>query len=217
MRYGVVGFSGRMGREIIETFKEKGHELVYMLDIENEFTDGEPQVILDFSRPEAVGKTVEVCRKYKAALVIGTTGLGEKELEMIRELSREVPVIQSYNFSVGVHAMRKIVKLLSDILKDWDVEIVEAHHRFKRDAPSGTAILLKEAIDREIPVHSLRVGGIPGDHLVIFGDVGEVLEIKHRALSRKTFALGALKAAEFLLNVGKPGMYDFEKIIFGGG
>ncbi|RKX40458.1 MAG: 4-hydroxy-tetrahydrodipicolinate reductase [Thermotoga sp.] len=217
MRYGVVGFSGRMGREIIETFKEKGHELVYMLDIENEFADGEPQVILDFSRPEAVGKTVEVCRKYKAALVIGTTGLGEKELEMIRELSREVPVIQSYNFSVGVHAMRKIVKLLSDILKDWDVEIVEAHHRFKRDAPSGTAILLKEAIDREIPVHSLRVGGIPGDHLVIFGDVGEVLEIKHRALSRKTFALGALKAAEFLLNVGKPGMYDFEKIIFGGG
>ncbi len=217
MKYGVVGFSGRMGKEIIETFKEKGHELVYMLDIENELVDGEPQVILDFSRPEAVKKTVEVCRKYKAALVIGTTGLGEKELEMIRELSREVPVIQSYNFSVGVHAMRKIVKLLSGILKDWDVEIVETHHRFKKDAPSGTAILLKEAIDREIPVHSLRVGGIPGDHLVIFGDVGEVLEIKHRALSRRTFALGALKAAEFLLNVGKPGMYDFEEIIFGGG
>jgi len=216
MKYGVVGFSGRMGREIIETFKERGHELVYRLDLESEFVDGEPQVILDFSRPEAVKKTVEVCRKYKAALVIGTTGLSDKELDMIKELSKEVPVIQSYNFSVGVHAMRKIVKLLSDILKDWDVEIVEAHHKFKKDAPSGTAILLKKAVDREIPIHSIRVGGIPGDHLVIFGNVGEILEIKHRALSRKTFALGALKAAEFLLNVKKPGMYDFEEVMFGG-
>lgn len=217
MRYGVVGFSGRMGKEVIETFNERGHELVYRLDVEREIVDGEPQVILDFSRPEAVEKTVEACRKFRSALVIGTTGLGEKELKMIEELSKDVPVIQSYNFSVGIHVMRKIVKLLNDILKDWDVEIVEAHHRFKKDAPSGTALLLKRAMGREVPVHSIRAGGIPGDHLVIFGDVGEVLEVKHRALSRKTFALGALKAAEFLLKVGKPGMYDFEEVIFGGG
>lgn len=216
MRYGVVGFSGRMGKEIIETFKENGHELVYMLDIENELVNGEPQVILDFSRPEAVRKTVEVCRKYKSALVIGTTGLSDKEFEMVKELSKEVPVIQSYNFSIGVHAMKKILKLLSDILKDWDVEIVEAHHKFKKDSPSGTAILLKKVIGREISVHSLRIGGVPGDHLVIFGNVGEILEIKHRALSRKTFALGALKAAEFLLVIGKPGMYSFEEVLFGG-
>jgi len=158
---------------------------------------------------------VELCRKYSAGLVIGTTALKEEHFQLLRELAKEVPVVQSYNFSIGVNVLLKFLADLSKVLSDWDVEIVEAHHRFKKDAPSGTAILLKNAVGREVPIHSLRLGGIPGDHVVVFGNVGEVIEIKHRAISRTVFALGALKAAEFVCG-RKPGFYTFKDVLFGG-
>lgn len=215
MRYGLVGYSGKMGQEVQKVFSEKGYELVVKVDEFGAIEEGKPDVIVDFSSPSAVPKTVELCRKYSAGLVIGTTALKEEHLQLLRELSREVPVVQSYNFSIGVNVLLKFLADLSKVLSDWDVEIVEAHHRFKKDAPSGTAILLKNAVGREVPIHSLRLGGIPGDHVVVFGNVGEVIEIKHRAISRTVFALGALKAAEFVCG-RKPGFYTFKDVLFGG-
>ncbi|MCD6551034.1 4-hydroxy-tetrahydrodipicolinate reductase [Thermotoga sp.] len=215
MKYGIVGYSGRMGQEIQKVFSEKGHELVLRVDVNSEEIKDSPDVIVDFSSPDALPKTVELSRTYKSALVLGTTALKEEHFEMLKDLSKEVPVVQAYNFSIGINVLRRFLSELSKVLSNWDVEIVEAHHRFKKDAPSGTAILLKNALGREAPIHSLRVGGIPGDHTVIFGNVGETIEIKHRAISRTVFAIGALKAAEFLVG-RKPGLYSFEEVIFGG-
>lgn len=215
MRYGVVGFSGRMGREVMEVFSERGHELVLKVDLEQEQYLGKPDVIVDFSNPSALKRTVKLCEENSAGLVIGTTGLNEKDLEIIKDLSKKVPVVQSFNFSIGIQIMLRIISEISRILEDWDVEIVEMHHRFKKDAPSGTALLLKKALNKDVPIHSLRIGGVPGDHTVNFANLGEILSISHRAFSRRTFALGALKAAEFILRK-EPGFYEFPKIVFGG-
>ncbi|PLV55616.1 4-hydroxy-tetrahydrodipicolinate reductase [Thermotoga sp. SG1] len=215
MKYGIVGYSGRMGQEIQKVFSEKGHELVLKVDVNGKEIKDSPDVIVDFSSADALPGTVDLCRRYKSALVLGTTALKEEHFEMLKELSKEVPVVQSYNFSIGINVLKRFLSELSKVLSDWDVEVVEAHHRFKKDAPSGTAILLKKALGKEVPIHSLRIGGIPGDHVVVFGNVGETIEIKHRAISRTVFAIGALKAAEFLVG-REPGFYSFEKIVFGG-
>ncbi|KAF2960454.1 4-hydroxy-tetrahydrodipicolinate reductase [Thermotoga sp. 38H-to] len=215
MKYGIVGYSGRMGQEIHKVFSEKGHELVLKVDVNGIEELDSPDVMIDFSSPEALPKTVELCKKYRVGLVLGTTALKEIHFQMLRELSKEVPVVQAYNFSIGINVLKRFLSELVKVLEDWDVEIVETHHRFKKDAPSGTAILLESALGKSVPIHSLRVGGVPGDHVVVFGNIGETIEIKHRAISRTVFAIGALKAAEFL--VGKdPGMYSFEEVIFGG-
>ncbi|PLV60249.1 4-hydroxy-tetrahydrodipicolinate reductase [Thermotoga sp. KOL6] len=215
MKYGIVGFSGRMGQEIQKVFSEKGHELVLKVDVNGVEEIGSPEVIVDFSSPEALTTTVNLCRKYKSGLVLGTTGLTDEHFKLLKELSNEIPVVQAYNFSIGINVLKKFLAEISKILTDWDVEIVETHHRFKKDAPSGTAILLKEALDKEITIHSLRIGGVPGDHVVVFGNIGETIEIKHRAISRTVFAIGALKAAEFVVN-RRAGLYSFEEVLFGG-
>jgi len=216
VNYAVVGYSGRMGKEVVETFSEAGHELVVKVDENGVEESGIPDVVVDFSRPEALKTTVELCKKYSAGLVIGTTALSEEDFELLRDLSKSVPVVQSFNFSIGINVLMKILPQLSKLLEDWDVEIIETHHRFKKDAPSGTAILLKDSLSKDVPTHSIRIGGIPGDHVVVFGNLGETVEIKHHAISRKVFAIGALKAAQFIMNHGKPNFYTFSQIIEGG-
>ncbi|MDI3472997.1 MAG: 4-hydroxy-tetrahydrodipicolinate reductase [Thermotogaceae bacterium] len=216
MNYAMVGYSGKMGKEITETFSEAGHRLVVKADENGIEEFGTPEVVIDFSRPEALKTTIELCKKYSAGLVIGTTALKEEDFEALRELSKTVPVVQSFNFSIGINVMLKILPELSNLLKDWDAEIIETHHRFKKDAPSGTAILLKNSLNKDVPTHSVRIGGIPGDHVVIFGNLGETIEIKHHAISRKVFAIGALRAAEFILKNKKPGFYTFSQILEGG-
>jgi len=213
MNYALIGYSGRMGKEIIETFSEAGHKLVIKVD-ENNFEEyGTPDVVVDFSKPEALKTSIEICKKYSVGLVIGTTALKETDFELLKELSKNVPVVQSFNFSIGINVLLKFLPEITKSLEDWDVEIIEAHHRFKKDAPSGTAILLKNSIEKDVPTHSIRVGGLPGDHSILFGNLGETIEIKHRAISRKVFAIGALKASEFVVKSKKPGFYTFSQII----
>lgn len=210
MRYGVVGSNGRMGQELLKVFA--AHECVYAADVDGVRETGAPQVVLDFSTPKALPVTIGACERFRAACVVGTTALGDGDLAALRDLATRVPVVQSFNFSQGVTILKMMLRSFAPLLAGWDVEITETHHNKKKDAPSGTAILLGKAVGRDCPTHSLRLGGVPGDHSVVFANDGEVLELSHRAISRSVFALGALRAAEFALRA-KPGYFTFEEVI----
>lgn len=210
MKYGVVGSSGRMGQELLKVFA--AHECVYTADVDGVRETGAPQVVLDFSTTKALPVTIGACERFRAACVVGTTALGESELAALHDLSTRVPVVQSFNFSQGVTILKMMLRSFAPLLAGWDAEIVETHHNKKKDAPSGTAILLGKAVGRDCTTHSLRLGGVPGDHTVVFANDGEVLELSHRAISRSVFALGALRAAEFALRADK-GFYTFEEVV----
>ncbi len=212
MRYGIIGYTGKMGREIHQLFSEKGHELVLKVDLEHKEILFRPDVILDFSSPQAVETTISLAHQFRCPVVVGTTGLSEEQLGKLKELGETVAVIYSPNYSLGVDLVKKILASIKQSLGDWDIYIVEAHHNQKKDAPSGTALVLRDAIGKDVPILSIRAGGIPGDHTVMFANSGEVVEIHHRAISRRTFALGALKAAEFALKLEK-GFYTFSAVL----
>lgn len=211
MNFGIIG-TGKMGKEITETFENKGHKLVLKVNTSEQVINGVPDVIIDFSHPSALTKTLSLCHEYKSPLVIGTTGLGEHEMNELRKASNYFPIVQSYNFSIGINLMLKMLSEFSGYFKDWDGEILEIHHSTKKDKPSGTALILKDILKREMPIHSIRVGGVYGDHKVIFGNSGEMIEISHRALSRKAFAIGTLKSAEWIID-RHTGFYTFQQIL----
>lgn len=212
MRYGIVGYSGRMGQELAALFAGKGHELVLSADKSGENVSAPPQVVLDFSLPQALPVTLRLCRSHKSALVLGTTGLGEAEAGEVRRLAQTVPVIHSSNFGVGTNILAMILRDYSGLLAEWELEIEEAHHNKKIDAPSGTALMLMRATGRTCPAHSLRLGNLPGDHTAHFAMGDELLSFTHRAVSRSMFAAGALKAAEFAVN-SAAGYYNFQDVL----
>lgn len=211
MKYGIIGRSGRMGSEVDKLFEEKAHELVFSYDETGEFYEEVPEVLIDFSSPAVFDKVVEYTKRFMTPLIIGTTGLTEGNFETLRELSKELPVVQSYNFSMGIQILLKLVEFTNEHLPDADVEIIEIHHRFKKDKPSGTAKMIKEVLNKDVNISSLRLGNVSGDHAVLFGNLGEVITISHRALSRRTFAEGVLRSAEFVLNA-KPKLYTFSEV-----
>ncbi|MDR1648830.1 MAG: 4-hydroxy-tetrahydrodipicolinate reductase [Synergistaceae bacterium] len=213
MKYGIVGYSGRMGQEIAKLFGDAGHDLVLTSDIAGTEYREKPEVVMDFSSHAALAGTVELCGVHGAALVVGTTALSGEHLASLRRLGEKHAVVQSFNFATGVNVLKMILRDYAPLLSDWDMEIEETHHNKKKDAPSGTAILLMEATGRDAPAtHSLRLGGVPGDHSVHFANDGEVLSFTHRALARNVFALGALRAALFALSA-RPGFYSFEDVL----
>lgn len=213
IKYGLIGGSGRMGQEIESLFGEAGHKCVLKYDILGEWKSGDPEIMIDFSLPQAFTSTIGYVKKYKIPLVIGTTGLSEEQLKTLKSLSQEFPIVQSFNFSVGIQMLLKCTEILRDNLPDWDVEISETHHRFKKDKPSGTAIMIKNLIGREVNISSLRLGNVPGNHTVSFGGLGEVINITHSATSRRTFTEGLLKSVLFVLNK-KNGLYSFNDVLF---
>lgn len=194
----------------------------------------EIDVILDFSRPSALSELINFASINKTPLVLCTTGYSNEQLELIKITSSKIPVFRSANMSIGVNVLNNILKNISKFLyNDFDIEIIEKHHNEKIDAPSGTALLLgktiKEAISedtmfiygrdgiakrshKEIGIHAVRGGSIVGEHDVIFAGQGEIIEIKHSALSRDVFAVGALKACQFIFGE-KPGMYSMDDIL----
>ena len=193
------------------------------------------EVVIDFSSPDAVGGLLEGAVRKKLALVIATTGHAEEERKMIRDKANLIPIFQSANMSLGVNLLSDLVQKAAAVLGGaFDIEIVEKHHNLKKDAPSGTAYALAEAINEvflksksyvfgrhsraekrsasEIGIHAVRAGTIVGEHQVLFAGMDEVLEFTHRAYSRQIFALGALKAAGYL--AGKlPGYYTMQDMI----
>ncbi|QJA05649.1 4-hydroxy-tetrahydrodipicolinate reductase [Thermosulfurimonas marina] len=195
------------------------------------------EVIIDFTFHEASLAHARLNARYGKAMVIGTTGFTKEELAEIHDLARKhFPLVQAYNMSLGINLLYRLVELATRVLgEDFDIEIVEAHHRLKKDAPSGTALalaqvaarargwddssfrfcregLVGERPRREIGIQTLRAGEIVGEHTVLFAGPGERLELTHRAASRDTFARGAVRAALWV--VGRaPGVYDMQDVL----
>lgn len=213
MKYGLIGASGKMGNEIITLFNENGHELVFKYDINSTEYSDSPEVIIDFSLPDAFDSTIEFVNKYKVPLVIGTTGLSDEQIQILQEVSKTIPVVQSFNFSIGIQMLLRCTEILSTQLPDWDVEISETHHRFKKDKPSGTALMIKDLVNKDVNISSLRLGNVPGDHTISFGGLGEVISVSHHATSRRTFAEGVLRSALFVVSKEK-GFYSFKDVLF---
>lgn len=227
---------GRMGRMVEELALAKGWEIVGHADIdcpENYDTAPRADVCIDFSGVGALKSLSAYVRRTGTALVSGTTGLTEPDFEILRNLSAEIPVTWTANYSTGVAVLRKILQQYTAVLADWDKELVELHHNQKVDAPSGTAKLLLQAMDpesealvvhgreglcgkrkkEEIGVFSLRGGTVAGEHTVYFFGEDESLALTHKASSRRIFAAGALRAAEALAQ--KPaGWYTLDDLIF---
>ncbi len=234
IKLGIAGVCGKMGRRIFELASEdKAFEVTLALE-----RKGIPQigkelgkikissspdglflvdVFVDFTSAEGTDNNLDYLARYKKALVLGTTGLSDVQVQKVHEIAKVIPVVFSPNMSIGVNVLFNI---LPDIAKklgpDYAIEITEAHHKFKKDAPSGTAKkmqqVLRDATAKEIPVHSIRLGDIVGDHTVIFCGNSERIEIKHQAHSRDLFALGALKAAKWVAT--KPaGLYSMQDVL----
>lgn len=194
-------------------------------------------VLIDFTSPESTLQHVALCQRFSKGLVIGTTGLNEAQIAVVRDAATRIPVVMAPNMSVGVNVLLGLLAQAARLLgEDYDIEVIEAHHRYKKDAPSGTALRLGQAVadalgrdlrqcavygregitgERDpavIGFETIRAGDIVGDHTVLFATLGERLEFTHRASSRLTFARGAVRAAEWLAD--KPcGLYDMQDVL----
>jgi 4-hydroxy-tetrahydrodipicolinate reductase len=214
MRYGLIGSTGRLGKEVLNVFTENNNELVFTFDLQGEWIQSEPEILIDCSLPEVFDKMLSFAKKYKIPLIVAPTGFTEKNINDLKEYSKIKPVVQSYNFSIGIQILFELTKMANKKLPDWDVEISETHHRFKKDKPSGTAKMIQDIFgDKKVNTTSLRLGNVPGDHTVSFAGLGEVLSIQHRALSRRTFAEGILMSAEFAVKKSN-GFYSFTDVVF---
>ncbi len=234
IKLGIAGACGRMGRRIFELAShDKDFELNLALEKKGTPMIGRDlgklkissssdglfliDVFIDFTAPDATENNLDYVAKYKKALVLGTTGLNDSQLQKVEDISKVVPVVFSPNMSVGVNVLFSVLpEIVKRLGPDYNIEIVEAHHRAKKDAPSGTAKkfgqILADATKKEIPIHAIRLGDIVGDHTIIFCGNSERIEIKHQAHSRDLFALGALKAAKWVF--GKPpGLYSMQDVL----
>lgn len=215
MKYGLVGASGKLGKEVINVFTEQDNELVFSFDIQGDWKQSDPEILIDCSLPEAFEKMITFASSFNVPLIVATTGLTDDQIKQLKKYSDKKPVVQSYNYSFGIQILLELTRLANSKLPDWDVEISETHHRFKKDKPSGTAKMIQNIFEnREVNTTSHRLGNVSGDHKVSFAGLGEVLSIEHRALSRRTFAEGILKSAEFTLQKQK-GLYSFADVVFG--
>ena len=238
MRIGIVG-NGRMGR-MIDTLcaQGDGFEVAGFVGPGACASLAELEAIdaaIDFSYPGNLDMLLSVGVSRALPLVIGTTGLDKAQGEAIRAASAQIPIVWANNFSTGVTVLARLAREAAAALgEDFDIEIVETHHRLKEDAPSGTAKMLLASIDpdgahevlygregrpgkrgREIGVHALRGGTVAGEHSVRFFGQMEEIELRHRADSRELFARGALRAAAFAAKA-QPGLYSMEDVLFGG-
>lgn len=262
-RVAINGAAGRMGRSLVQACTEHdGLQVTVALEqaqhgllgadagevagvgrLDVEFTENLAQaadqfeVLVDFTRPAVTLAALEVCRHYGKAMVIGTTGFSMDEREAIVEAARAIPIVFAPNMSVGVNLCLKLLEVAARVLgEDVDVEIVEAHHRHKLDAPSGTALRMGEVVaqalgrnldecavygrhgmtgERErktIGFETIRAGDIVGEHTVLFAGLGERVEITHRASSRMTFARGAARAA-YWLGQHPRGLFDMQDVL----
>lgn len=197
--------------------------------------DGKADLVIDFSRPESIPALVSYAVKTNTALMVATTGLADEHLDLLDRAAQKVPVFHTANMSLGVNLVKDACCRIASVLSEgFDIEITEFHHNQKADAPSGTALMLAKAIkeaaseskefvygrspqagkrkENEIGIHALRGGTMPGEHSVLFAGPDEIIEIRHLALSRRIFALGALRAARFIAGQ-KPGMYNMDNIL----
>ncbi len=240
MKIVVWGAAGRMGQAILQVLsREEDLVLGAALDMGDNIKKGilEGEVLIDFTSPEGTLVALKEAVIKKKKMVIGTTGLNKREMEQLKEASRKIPIVYSPNMSIGVNVVFKLLSDAASALGDaYDIEVVEMHHRGKKDAPSGTALRMGEVLARtrgttlskvgrfsregavearptgEIGILSLRGGDVVGEHTVLFAGPGERIEITHRANSRENFARGAILAARWVFNQ-PPGFYDMMDVL----
>jgi 4-hydroxy-tetrahydrodipicolinate reductase len=174
-------------------------------------------VAIDFSQPDSIDEICRAASHCEKSLVIGTTGHSQQQRRTIEATAQSTPVVLASNFSVGVNVLFWLTQKAAELLgQDFSPDIVETHHKMKKDAPSGTAKTLAEVLkavrESEVPIQSIREGDVVGEHAVIFSGPGESLELSHRAASRGIFALGALRAAKWIINK-PPGLYSMQHVL----
>lgn len=245
----ISGCNGRMGRVVAALCKENSEiTVVAGIDILNDGGREFPvfssprtcnisaDVAIDFSSSAALTPLLDYCIARKLPVVLATTGYSPAQTAEIGAAARKIPVFRSANMSLGINILLELVRKASGVLGgDYDVEIVERHHNKKMDAPSGTALMLADAVSSALPfdcqyifersnvrkmrekheigISSVRGGTIVGDHEVIFAGRDEIIEIRHHAMSREIFASGAVSAARFLAGVSQPGLYDMSMLV----
>ncbi len=263
LRIAVVGAGGRMGRQLIQAvseandvilgaaFERPGSSLVGVdvgelagigklgIAVSDDLISQKDQfdLLIDFTRPEGTLNHLQFCVEYHKKIVIGTTGFDEAGKRDIQQAAQKIPVVFASNFSVGVNLVFKLLEKAAKVMGDYcDIEIIEAHHRHKVDAPSGTALSMGEHIaktlGRDLKTHgvftregitgerkpdeigfaTIRASDVVGEHSVWFADIGERVEIAHKATSRMTFAKGAVRAAKWLVNK-ENGLFDMTDVL----
>ncbi|MCE0494263.1 4-hydroxy-tetrahydrodipicolinate reductase [Vibrio salinus] len=263
VKIAIAGAAGRMGRNLVKAThhndnaqvgagSERAESSLIGVDVGELCSEGRLgvslvdslegvidnfDVIIDFTAPQSTLSNLELCKKFKKKIVIGTTGFSDEERSLIDEAAKEIPIVMAPNYSVGVNLVFKLLEKAAKVMGDYcDIEIIEAHHRHKVDAPSGTAIGMGESIagamgnklsdvavyaregitgERsrdEIGFATIRAGDIVGEHTAMFADVGERVEISHKATDRMTFANGAVKAAVWLSDK-QPGFYSMTDVL----
>ena len=236
----ITGAKGRMGQALLQCAARIPElQVVGGIDLGDDAASAIPKsdVVIDFSFHQATPDFAEICAKHKKAMVIGTTGHTDAEKKRIHSATSQIPIVMASNYSTGVNTLFWLTRKAAEILgPGFDLEVIEMHHRMKKDAPSGTAVTLAEILaevrkqqlskvirhgregitgertDSEIGMHSLRGGDVVGDHTVVFATSGERLELTHKASSRDTFANGALRAALWVVRQ-KPGCYDMQDVL----
>ncbi len=240
----IYGILGKMGQRVAhEVTHSKNLNLVGGVDPKGRTSDRFPvyahiedapsaDVIIDFSYPDAIEHLLSYTISHHVPLVLATTGYTDEQLKAIQEASALIPIFHSANYSFGVLVMRKLLALATSYLQDFDIELIEAHHNRKADAPSGTAKLLVNTINETLPaartvvtghvdgkrkpdtigIHAIRAGSIVGDHTVLFAGESESIEISHRAFSKEVFAQGALRAAQFITSA-PVGLYSMDDLL----
>lgn len=236
----ITGSKGRMGQMLIACAAR-----IPELQVAGQIDQGDDlgriiaqgDVVIDFSFHNVTPAVAQLCAEHKKALVIGTTGHSDVEKSQIKNFKSQIPMVWASNYSTGVNTLFWLTRKAAEILgPGFDLEVVEMHHRLKKDAPSGTAttlleilgdvrrLQLKDALrhgregivgertDSEIGIHAIRGGDVVGDHTVIFAANGERVELTHKASSRETFANGALRAAQWVVRQ-KPGIYDMQDVL----
>lgn len=255
MKILLVGASGAMGQVVENLIKQTDHEITLALQFETgedkpykvfvdfgaisqhlEENAQVADVIIDFSHATLTGKVVDLAVKHQLPLMLATTGQDMEEIEKIQAAGEKIALVDAHNTSIGVTVMQHIGAQMAKILYPlgYDIEIIESHHRYKKDAPSGTAVMLRngmlKVIDEEvntiggrhglnggrphneIAMHAVRAGNITGEHTILFANNEETLELTHRAGSKELFARGAVQAAEFLVEA-EAGLYSMQDVV----
>ena len=241
----INGCSGKMGRVLTKCINEEdGLELLCGVSYQNtedlnfktystmNEIDEKSDVVIDFSHHSTLDDVLNYTIKTKTPLVIATTGYNDEELGKIYEASKIIPIFHSYNMSLGINVLLRLVKESAKVLGDFDIEVIEKHHNKKVDAPSGTAVMIANAIKKVLPslknnygrygreakrkedeigIHAIRGGTIVGEHDVIFAGHDEIVEIKHMAQSKDIFAKGSIAAAKFIV-AQEPGYYNMDNM-----
>ena len=243
----INGYSGTMGKvltncvlddeelELVAGVSPKHHDVNDKFNTYSSFAEvqEDADVVIDFSNPLALDGILEYCLNTKTPVVLATTGYNDEEMEKIHEAAKQIPVFLSFNMSLGVNILLKLVKEAAKNLNGFDIEIIEKHHNKKVDSPSGTAVMIANAVkevreqsefiygrhgrtgkrqQNEVGIHAVRGGTIVGEHSAIFAGNDEILEINHSARSKNVFAEGAIAAAKYLVNQ-EPGFYNMDNML----